>query len=330
MKPNPVNLNIHNSHLMKTAIIDCGTNTFHLLLAEHDRKGNYRVLVNDKLSVKLVEGRILQNEIAPEPFHRGLKAFEELAAKARKYKPDFLEAYATSAIRSASNGSDFVNKVFGSTGISIKVIDGDEEALLIYKGVKLAMGNIEQPILIMDIGGGSTEFILAKNNSILWKQSFKLGVARLLQTFNPSDPFTAKDIRALQAFFEKELGPLKEQIKRVAPSMLVGCSGSFESLASMIGMRFYEREPHKTLRVFPFKEREYLEIHNLLLHSDEAARYQISGLVPMRVDTIVYASIFIHFVKHHFNIPEMALSYFALKEGAFSDILKKESGEIIK
>ncbi len=312
---------------MKTAIIDCGTNTFHLLLAEHDRQGNFRRLANDKLSVKLGEGRILQNEIGPEPFKRGLKAFEKLADKARDFASDFVEAYATSAIRSASNGPEFVKKVKESTGISIQVIDGDAEALLIYKGVKLALENIDKPILIMDIGGGSTEFILARNNAILWKHSFDLGVARLLQTFKPSDPVTPEDILALENYFEQELQPLTEQLKLIEPAMLVGCSGSFESLASMIGMRFYGQEPDEQLRVFPFKEHEYQEIHRLLLNSDETARFKIPGLAPMRVDTIVYASIFIHFVKQHFSIPRMVLSYFALKEGAFSDILKKESQE---
>jgi exopolyphosphatase / guanosine-5'-triphosphate,3'-diphosphate pyrophosphatase len=306
---------------MKTAIIDCGTNTFHLLVAEYDATGHYTMLENEKRNVKLGEGRILERMIAPLPFERGLRAFHELVQLAKSHGVETISAYATAAIRSAINGADFVSQVKEKTGITIEVIDGEREALLIYKGVRLALGNLPGTTLIMDIGGGSTEFILAQGQEIIWKRSFELGVSRLLQQFQPADPIRPEDITALEKYFAQRLEPLAWQVSHHPPALLVGCSGSFESLASMILAQRYGTAFDDKSKTYHFKEADYQRLHQALLASGEESRYKMPGLVAVRVDTIVYASVFINFVKRHFNIPEMLFSNYALKEGAFSEIL---------
>ena len=141
-------------------VIDLGTNTFNLVIAEiqHD---NYRVIHKKKISVKLGEGGISKDFIAPIPFQRGLDALRIYKGILRSMSVDCFYAVATSAIRSAHNGSEFVEKVKSELQININVIDGDTEADLIYRGVRQAIDLGEKPKLIIDIGGGSTEFIIA-------------------------------------------------------------------------------------------------------------------------------------------------------------------------
>lgn len=308
----------------RAAIIDCGTNTFHLLVAEYEPNGSHRMLVNEKRNVKLGEGGMISNQIAAAPFERGINAFSELAQLARSFNPAMLTAFATSAIRGACNGQDFVRQVFANTGVQIRVIPGYREAELISKGVMLAMGEVSNTSLIMDIGGGSTEFILIKGKQVLWKQSFELGVSRLLQTLRPSDPITDADIKKLHSFFESTLEPLTRQISIQEPRLLIGCSGSFESLASMILRQRNGQELPWDIRSYAFDKSDYQSLHRKLLASSESQRLQMPGLVEARVDTIVYASVFIQWVRQRYSIPEMAFSNYALKEGALAEIISGE------
>jgi exopolyphosphatase / guanosine-5'-triphosphate,3'-diphosphate pyrophosphatase len=304
---------------MISAIIDCGTNTFNLLVAQHDHNGKYQILFNTKESVKLAEGGLENNRIAPKPFERGIKTFLNMVKIAEKYNAQRVHAFATSAIRSSLNGPDFVKKIFEKTGIMIQVLNGDTEAQYIYKGVKLALENFHEPILIMDIGGGSTEFIIAHENNVLWKKSFELGATRLLMEFRPSDPVTQEEITNLKNHFKDVLKPLTQQLKKHPVSYLMGCSGTFESVADII--RASKNETESPEKLFSFEDNDFKNTYHMLLASTEEERRKIPGLVEFRVDTIVYGCIFIQFVKKRFKIPQMAYSTYALKEGVLHDLI---------
>jgi exopolyphosphatase / guanosine-5'-triphosphate,3'-diphosphate pyrophosphatase len=306
---------------MISAIIDCGTNTFHLLIAKHDNVGNYEIIHADIRNVKLGQNTILKNEISTEAMQRGIIAFSEFVDKAKEFKSDQIYATATSAVRSSKNGSVFVAEVLSKTGVKINVIDGSREAQLIYSGVKLALSNIDDTALIMDIGGGSTEFILAKNNTIIYKHSFDLGVARLLQKFAPSDPIQNKEISHIQEFLKSELQPLAEMVAKNPVNNLIGCSGSFESIHSIISNELYNKNPINT-KIEKFNNDDFLKVYQKLVISKEEERYSIKGLIPMRVDTIVLALIFIDFVRSFFGIKNLFVSYFALKEGVLAELIQ--------
>jgi exopolyphosphatase/guanosine-5'-triphosphate,3'-diphosphate pyrophosphatase len=308
---------------MTAAIIDCGTNTFNLLVADIQAKEGYKILLSTRKSVKLGEGGMPDNRIAKKPFERGIKTFIELVKIAKKYKVESIHAFATSAVRSSLNGPEFVKKIQEKTGIIIQVLNGDTEAQYIYKGVRLALDNLPQPILIMDIGGGSTEFIIASENQVLWKKSFDLGAARLIQQFQPSDPLTPEQEKKLKEHFKETLIPLNTQLKKYPVDTLIGCSGSFESLADMIKA---ERDDNLPLEnTYDFDNDDLKNLHQKLIASTEADRKAIPGLVEYRVDTIVFASIFIHYVKKRHKIKNISYSGFALKEGVLADLI---SGKI--
>jgi exopolyphosphatase/guanosine-5'-triphosphate,3'-diphosphate pyrophosphatase len=305
----------------RCAIIDLGTNTFNLLIAEYSNN-NYSILYKEELPVKLGEGGITKKIIAEAPFQRGIEALKKYKEIIHTFNTDNIHAFATSAIRSTQNGQEFVEQVFSETGIIINVIPGDEEAFYIYKGVRLAGMLDNEPSLIMDIGGGSTEFIIANNKNLLWKQSFDLGVSRLIQKFNPSDPVSNSDITKLCEYFDEILFPLFEQIKIFKPLQIIGCSGSFESFESMIQQ---EINPEKDSDIKNKIELpDFFRLCETLVKSSEAERYKIKGLVTMRVDTIVFASIFVKHLIGKLHIKKLLVSHYALKEGVLSDIINSQ------
>ena len=218
---------------MILAVIDCGTNTFNLLIVEV-KNAAYTKVFNTRMPVKLGEGTINKGYIDTVPFNRGINALTEFKKHLVKFKVTKTLAFATSAIRDAKNGLDFVYKTKLDLDIDINVIDGNREAELIYLGNKLAADIDQKLVLIMDIGGGSTEFILANREQIFWKQSFLLGAARLLERFSISNPITETEIKIIYDYLFNELQPLFEAIKLFPTGELIGSSGAFDSIIEMI------------------------------------------------------------------------------------------------
>lgn len=306
---------------MRIAILDLGTNTFHCLIVNVTKEMDIVRLFKSKSVVKLGEG-IHQGMIAPAAFQRGVKAIVHYRSIIDKYRPEKIFAFATSATRSAKNGEEFVKEIKEKTGIDINVISGDREAELICHGVRGCVELSDAAELIMDIGGGSTEFILASNEKIFWKHSFDLGASRLLQMFNPSDPMKDYEIDLLTGHFEKILEPLFVLCKKHQPGRLIGSSGSFDTLAEMIGYRFHRRNVIKDRKSYDFDIEEYYKLHHILLPSTILQRRKMKGLIKLRVDMIVVASLLTHFVLQRTGIEKMTLSKFALKEGALFEVIR--------
>ena len=301
--------------MMKTAIIDLGTNTFNLLIVEGEN-----TLSKTKIAVKLGEGGITKGFIADAPFQRGLDALKKHLQTITEYQAEQTLAFATSAIRSASNGMAFVEEAKETLGLDIQVIDGDREAELIYLGVRKALGLGEHNNLIMDIGGGSTEFIICNKNKLFWKQSFQLGAARLLEQFQPKDPITATDISAIEDFLETSLNPLWKALEEYPCNTLVGSSGSFDTLSEVIAHQFYDIAILKGKTTYSFKLSDYHWLHEYLLKSTLQERLDTPGMIPMRADMIVIASVFINYLIKRQNIMAMKLSTYALKEGVLETL----------
>jgi exopolyphosphatase/guanosine-5'-triphosphate,3'-diphosphate pyrophosphatase len=306
---------------MRVAIIDLGTNTFNIFIADVLPDKTFVKIYKSKISVKLGEGGINRNFIEKEPFGRGIRALKQHKRTIEKFGAEKIFAFATSAIRGATNRNDFIKVAKEKTGIDIQVISGDEEAELIYYGVRSAVKMNETPSLIMDVGGGSTEFIIADKNEILWKQSFLLGVARLLEKFNPSDPIKEREIKELENYFEKNLQPLLEAVNKFSIHEMIGSSGSFDSFAEIIAQRFYDKDILKGKTEYKFNLDDFKKVYLSLISSTKRERMKIKGLSKMRVDTIVLASVFVNYILNRFNITKMRLSKYALREGALWKLL---------
>ena len=304
---------------MRVAIIDLGTNTFSLLIVDI-QAAHYKILQHAREVVKLGEEGITQNTIVAVAFERGIKAMNNLAEFVKKNPVEIVKAYATSAIREANNGRDFILEIKKQTGIDVEIISGDKEAEFIYYGNKMAVELTNQPCLIMDIGGGSNEFIIANNKTIFWKQSFKLGVARLLSQFKPEDPITEKTLTSIKKHLKTELQPLLNEIQKHPVNRLIGSSGAFESVLHMIGKENITE--NKTC--YEIDLQDYYDISKKTIYSTAAERLIMPGLIPMRRDMIVLSYILIDFIIGNTKVKKINLSTYSLKEGAIHLFMKNK------
>lgn len=306
----------------KAAVIDIGTNTFHLVLVELIRDG-FNVIYKEKVPVKLGQGGINQDQIAPEALKRAYHTLQHFKNLIDGEQIDRIFAFATSAVRNAKNGQDFVQEVKSRIGIDIKVISGEEEALLIYEGIKLSGSLNGQTELMMDIGGGSVEFIIGTSQEVFWKGSFEIGGQRLLELFHHHDPILTVEIHRLHGYLEEKLQSLLQAIETYHPTSLVGASGTFDTLTDI----YYESMLQCKLtgqHAFELPVSEFHRIYQLLLTKNREERLQIPGMIPMRVDMIVVASSLIDFILKHIAVESITCSHYALKEGAIATVLKTE------
>jgi len=306
---------------MRIAIIDLGTNTFNLLIADKTSDQSYHILLEKKFPAKLGQGGINNGTILPDAMERGINALRNHQRTMKEYKVCKVICYATSAIRSAANGQEFVDRVKEELNLDIQVINGKKEAQLIFDGVKQVVPISDKNVLILDIGGGSNEFIIANRDGVLWMHSFDLGMARLLDHFEPSDPIQACEIESVEAYIKPQLKLLYEAMAKYTPQTLIGSSGSFDTVAGMIAAQHH---PHLdvmklTSYKIPF---EYIhELHQRFLRSTMAERQEMERMDQHRVEMIVLASIFINFILREFKITNVWQCAFALKEGAIHQLL---------
>ncbi len=300
----------------RLALIDMGTNTFHLLITEVGTDGKLTDLVRTKLPVRLGQGGISNGAIAPEAYERALKTLKDFRRQIDEYGVETVRAMATSMVRNAANGDAFVDDVLEQTGIKVEVIDGAREAELIYYGVRSAGVLDAQTSMIMDIGGGSVEFILCNQHEIFWKQSFEVGAQRLMDMFFKQDPISEESIAAEKAYLEEKLQPLTEAVAKYKPTILVGSSGTFDTFCDINALRHGDTSRQQAIpaaSALPIED--YCAIHQELLSKNHEQRLAIPGMLEMRVDMIVLASIVIDFALQKYNLREIRVSAYALKEG---------------
>jgi exopolyphosphatase/guanosine-5'-triphosphate,3'-diphosphate pyrophosphatase len=306
---------------MLVAVIDLGTNTFNLIIAELNNDKTFTKKFQRRAAVKLGEGSINSGYISKVAFERGIQTVLEFKKEIDSFKVDRIRALGTSAIRSASNGRHFVEEVKRQSGISVDVISGEREAELIYYGNRLAISMFETPSLIMDIGGGSTEFIIANKNEILWKHSFLLGAARLLDQFKPEDPISDGTIFLLENHFREKLTILSAEMKKHSVSELIGSSGAFDSFVDMIGEEYGIETQASGKTEYVIDLEKYFEISKRTIHSTLAERMTMHGLIQMRVDMIVLSYLFVDLIINEFGIKKLRASTYSLKEGVLAEMI---------
>ena len=298
---------------MNFAVIDLGTNTFKLLIVDY--KGN--VIFKNKLPVKLGEGGLSRNTIAPIPYSRGINALIEHKKSIDEYQCNKVFTFATSGLRSTDNGAQFISEVKEKVGINIDVIDGNQEAQYIYSGVKKAF-IIPSNSCIIDIGGGSTEFVICNHEEVFWKKSYKLGVSRLYELFKPTDPIENKDIQIVQDHLKNELSELFEEIKKHNVEHLIGSSGSFKAFSKIITSK-NNLPPEEVYREISHQDLSLL--HKDLICKNVFQRLEIKGMEAMRADMIPMASIMVDYILNQHEFKKIHVSGYSLKEGVIDEIL---------
>jgi exopolyphosphatase/guanosine-5'-triphosphate,3'-diphosphate pyrophosphatase len=300
----------------RIAIIDCGTNTFNLLIAARSNN-RWKFLLRRKKVVKLGSDGIVNGMIGDAPAERAVLALIDYRKLTDEKGVKEVRIVGTAALRDAKNGKTILRRIYDATGFSIQLIDGLQEAALIWKGVRQAIPLGDDSSLVMDIGGGSTEFILCNAHKIFWKKSFRLGAARIKELHPFSDPPTAKEIKKLEEFLKQELAPLADACLRYPPKRLIGSSGSFDSFTAMILKK--KNEPAFRGTHYHFNLKEYVALHRELVRTSYQERLQFPGLLRMRADMIVPASVLLTFALRFTGIKEMHLSTYSLKEGLLDE-----------
>ena len=299
---------------MRLGVIDCGTNTFHLLIAEAQDNGRFDVLFKQRQYVRLGENGLTL--IGQEPFRRGVSCIESFKKIMEENGVEKNRTFGTEALRRASNSNDFIQAVQEATGIQIQLISGYEEARLIHLGVMQAVPPFLGKALIMDIGGGSVEFIICSEQELFWAQSFQIGVQVLYAEFQKNDPISAGDLAALEWHLEQTLQPLFDALRSHETPLMIGASGSFEVIEDFL----VARKHHPLFSIVPVDDYYYL--HSKMLATSLAGRRNMPKLPSERVELIVVAFVLIDFVIRKAGIRQIITSAYAMKEGILKEMME--------
>ncbi len=288
-------------------VIDLGTNTFHLLIVETNEEGETIELFRERIFVKLAEDGI--GKVGEKAYLRGLQALSHFQKILLDHQVKNIKAFGTAALRTASNGKEFIIDAKTESGFSIQLISGSEEARLIHLGVTQAVELGNEKGLIMDIGGGSVEFIIADKNEVFWAESFPIGVAVLYNNFHQEEPISIQEIDSLHNHLEQILKPLFDVLKNHKTTCLIGASGTFDVLEKVLP------NAQKTTLSATINVENFHPIYQKILKMNMDERRAEESIPLTRADMIVVALILIDFILKKVDIKKILVSAYAMKEG---------------
>lgn len=317
----------------RVAVIDCGTNTFNLRIVDFTKEvqpGLWYDVFSLRLPVKLGKGGVGKGIILPERITRGLDAVGVMLEAIRNYKAKEVYVIATSALRDASNSREFVERCMQLHGLRVNIISGSSEATLIQSGLELTyMPDPGVNVVTMDIGGGSTEFIIwNREEGCVWSRSFNVGVARLANLFNFKDRFSSEDSDAyekMKPFIEDELQPLKVALEQLKPSVLIGCSGSFDTFSDVMGYKYEELAPGVHPKANALDTENLNSLFSDFMKNSTRDRLAMDGMSPDRAENIPYAVAISRWVLEHCDVDSIYRSQYALREGVLNRLSKNMS-----
>lgn len=308
------------------AAIDIGTNSFHLLVAEVGEDGEFKVLTTEKETIRLGDSPGDIRLLNGDAIDRGVDALQRFKAIADGFDAA-IYAVATSAVREASNGHVFVQRA-ADVGVTVDVISGTEEARLIHLGVLQALPVFDQQLLIVDIGGGSTEFLVGKSGRGLAARSLRIGHLRLTNRFFPDGVIDAESVAACRAHVRAFLVPAVNDLKRLGFQIAIGSSGTAEAIGDMLRLRSHGEAVGAGLdTVITSEALDHLVTELTQWSTPKARAENVAGLVERRADVIVGGAILLQEIFAGFGIDRMVTSPYALREGVLLDrTLGIESG----
>lgn len=300
------------------AAIDLGTNSFHLLVARVDPAGGFDVLAREKDVVRLGSGSGDMDELTPAAMDRGIATLARFGQIAATFGAE-ISAVATSALREARNRDVFVQRALDEAGIDIDVVSGSEEARLIHLGVIQSVPLFDQRIVVVDIGGGSTEFVVAEGDEVFVARSTKLGAIRLTDRFFPDGVIRGKSVRECRNYIRSFLVPTLHEVRSHAPYVAVGSSGTIVTLARMIAAR-QGRDPLVPVNGVAFARAD-LEavVDDLIERKTPDDRSDIAGLDDKRQDIVVAGALLLEQILEGLEVTTMTVSEAALREGILVD-----------
>ncbi len=310
---------------VRLCVIDLGTNSFHTVIVDAYPNGTFVVVDRLKDMVRLGEGGLVTHRLQEAAMDRGVEALRRIRLLAEGWGVSEYLAYATSAIREAENGGDFIARVQEDVGLRIRPISGAFEAELIYKGVRRAV-DLPEPALLVDIGGGSTEFIVGTAQTMHMAMSLKLGAARMTQAFIHTDPVERGEFKALRAYYREYLAPVYEAVRRHGVREIVGSSGTMENLAQVYLQLFGPAGASPFHEVYEAKT--FRQVTKKIMRSTRAERAALPGIDEKRRDQIVAGAMLVDVLLKDLPIERVRLSPHALREGMVVHFIEQNSGRM--
>ncbi|RAQ39362.1 exopolyphosphatase, partial [Arthrospira sp. O9.13F] len=304
------------------ASIDLGTNSLHMVIVRIDKSlPAFTIIAREKDTVRLGDCGP-KGQLKPEVMDRAiatLKRFQELA---KTFNVEQVVAVATSAVREAPNGRDFIKRVSDELDLEINLISGPEEARRIYLGVLSAMEFHDEPHVIIDIGGGSTELILGDGGEPKFLSSTKVGAVRLTQEYIKTDPISRTEFLFVQAYIrgmlERPVDELRLHLQPGKVPHLVGTSGTIETLAVMIAKEKLGTEP-TPLAGYQITLNELHNIVSRLRKLSYQERLQIPGINDRRAEIILAGALILQEAMSLLEIESLTICERSLREGVIVD-----------
>ncbi len=307
---------------MRIAAIDVGSNSIHMVVAQVEADGRFRVLDRAKEMVRLGHRTLSRGRLSAQAMNTGLRTLAAFRTLAERQGVNRMKAVATSAVREASNGGEFIARVEDEVGLRLRVIPGREEARLIYLGVRHAIDLRDRPTVIVDVGGGSVELVLTDDGKPVALHSFKLGVARLTEQYLRRDPPDAGALRRLDEHLEDELGPVLDRFARHKVRRVVGTSGTMLNLIAIAG-HLRGKPPNGHLNGFPVSTADLRKVHRMLTRANHEQRLRIRGLDTKRVDFITAGACLADYILRPLPAKEVVACTWALREGVLLDFITR-------
>ena len=303
------------------AIADLGTNTFQLLISP---LSEFRVDEHLQRPVGLGKGAMEQVTLQPDAMDRALTALHEFRTLFISKGGDLSHFYAigTSILRRASNADIFIQRVYDELGIQTQIIDGLQEAEYIYEGIRNSLPERwEKTSLVMDIGGGSVEFILFKGDVVLYRVSLELGGLRLKSLFSEENEFNLSILKDLDTYVSNEMIPLLDACRLSPPSVLIGAAGAFETIFDL------ENRPGYAPASCELNIADFLRHKTNLDALAYEERVSYPGMKAFRASIFPYATFLVEKVLRELEIEELWFSSYSLKEGFWFTELQNPSNQ---
>lgn len=297
---------------LRVCVIDLGTNSFHAIIVDAYSNGSFKVVDRMKEMVRLGEDGLAEGRLTEAAMERGMKALKRIYLLSQGWGARSFFACATSAIREASNGGTFIERVRNEIGLRIDPISGAQEAHLIYEGVRRAV-DLRVPSVVVDIGGGSVEFIVCTGDTVHYATSLKLGAARMTEMFVSSDPMSDADEEALRSHFQTEMEPVLEAIREYGVVSLVGSSGTVKSLARVCLDRHNQADTsvfEVDVPIQPFRD-----TLRFIMDTSAEEREALPAVALKRVGQVGAGAVLLDVLLDAHDFQEIHVSAHALREG---------------
>jgi exopolyphosphatase/guanosine-5'-triphosphate,3'-diphosphate pyrophosphatase len=312
---------------MRIASIDIGTNSLHMIVVRVRADLSFEIIDREKEMVRLGAGGLDGRALTPEAMHAALQVLSKFRRLAASHKVDRIIAVATSAVREAENGGEFLHAVTEQTGIRARVIAGTEEARLIHLAAVYGVGGASEVTVVVDIGGGSVEITRGIGPNIETGRSFKLGVIRLTERFIKSDPLVPRDERKLVKFIDNEAGKYLDELAHAGFDRVIGTSGTILSLGS-IATGLEGRSTGTMLRNRRVPAKALRRVKKELVELSLDKRLRVPGLEPRRADLSVAGAVLLDAIVRRLGAEEITLCDMSLREGLVLDYIARHRKEI--